>query len=261
MLLTCLVPGLGHLYAGRYGRAAGVTALGLAAYPILVAFISRAPLGLLQAALPILLALGALGWAARDAGRVARAGLADHRPSGIVLTAVGVALFLASDLTRSATRLHVAEAFRIPGGAMEPSVLPGDYLYAVPLRRARIDRGAPVIYRADGQTRLHRVAGLPGDTVAVEGGRLIRNGRRVAEAYTRTEPVPPGEPTRWGPVVVPSSHVVVLGDNRWMSEDSRAFGPVPLDSVLRRPTRVYFSRDPETGGVRWERTGRAVGAY
>jgi hypothetical protein len=37
-----------------------------------------------------------------------------------------------------------------------------------------------------------------------------------------------------------------------------AFGPVPLDRVVKRPTRVYFSRDPATGAVRWGRAGQGI---
>ncbi len=64
---------------------------------------------------------------------------------------------------------------------------------------------------------------------------------------------------REGPVVVPAGHAFMLGDNRDSSEDSRAYGAVPLYSIRQRPARVYFSRDPATGAIRWERAGRAIG--
>ncbi len=263
-----LSPGLGHVYAGAPGRGAVLAGLTLAAVPLLASIMSRAPLGPAQGALPILAGVAWYAWVVRDAGRRARQAPAPRAGRVIrwlALAGAFVAASLASEAVRGWTRAHVAEAFRIPGGAMAPTVLAGDWLYAVPLARHEVARGLPVVYRAGGRRLLHRVAGLPGDTVAVVDGRLVRNGRPVPEPYAVLAPPPGLSASALGPVgvdapvVVPPGHVFVLGDNRWGSEDSRAFGPVPLDSVVKRPTRVYFSRDAGTGAVRWDRAGRAVG--
>ena len=63
----------------------------------------------------------------------------------------------------------------------------------------------------------------------------------------------------WGPLVVPGGMYFVLGDNRAMSLDSRFRGFVPADQVIGRVHRTMFSRDPETGRIRWRRLGKAVG--
>jgi len=57
---------------------------------------------------------------------------------------------------------------------------------------------------------------------------------------------------------VPAGNYFVLGDNRGESADSRYFGFVAADSIVQRPTVVYFSRDPQTHSVRWSRIGIRV---
>jgi hypothetical protein len=59
-------------------------------------------------------------------------------------------------------------------------------------------------------------------------------------------------------VAVPTNQYFVLGDNRSNSLDSRFFGFVPRDSIVGRPTTVYFSQDTATHTVRWECIGRSV---
>ncbi|BDP40733.1 signal peptidase I [Deinococcus aetherius] len=72
---------------------------------------------------------------------------------------------------------------------------------------------------------IKRVLGLPGDTVAITDGRVIVNGRAIAESYVNG-----GVLTDQPPLRVPPGKVWVLGDNRLVGEslDSRAYGPVDL---------------------------------
>jgi signal peptidase I len=135
-----------------------------------------------------------------------------------------------------------------------------------------------------------RLVGMPGDTLAMEDGKLVRNGQVVREQYVvHTDPGmdPSGEEFRWqrdhlvktaqaftgyhpsrnnwGPIVVPQRHYFMLGDNRDNSLDSRYWGFVP-DSLIRgRPLVVYYSFQPDSGvhtawlsRVRWHRLGSRV---
>jgi signal peptidase I len=45
----------------------------------------------------------------------------------------------------------------------------------------------------------------------------------------------------------------MMGDNRHGSLDSRFWGFVPEDHIVGKASFVWFSVDPNGGGVRWER--------
>jgi signal peptidase I len=97
-----------------------------------------------------------------------------------------------------------------------------------------------------------RVVGLPGETVEVDGDRLLLNGKEVSREKIRSEgeldiyrelcdgatydvaygpTLPPAIPTSVT-VTVPRDSLFVLGDNRHNAVDSRSFGPVPFASVV-----------------------------
>lgn len=113
-----------------------------------------------------------------------------------------------------------------------------------------------------------RLIGTPGDTLEMRGGVVYRNAVRLDEPYTtpvdlrRTEnpvlrarmrewqvehfagPVPPRyvpDMHDWGPVVVPTDSLFVLGDNRDDSLDGRYWGFLPRRNVRGHPMLVYYS--------------------
>ena len=97
-------------------------------------------------------------------------------------------------------RTFLVEAFRIPSGSMENTLLVGDFLFVnkalygaeVPLSHRHLPavreprRGELVIFDSveePGRTLVKRLVGLPGDTVAMRHGTLFRDGRAVDEPY------------------------------------------------------------------------------
>jgi signal peptidase I len=83
-------------------------------------------------------------------------------------------------------------------------------------------------------TSLKRVVGLPGDTIAIREGRVIRNGQPEAEPPIlpcgKDEKVECEFPT---PITVPAGHYYVMADSRGLpKEDSRIFGAVPQEYIL-----------------------------
>ena len=60
------------------------------------------------------------------------------------------------------------------------------------------------------------------------------------------EPRIPAAQVAMAPVRIPSGRVFVIGDNRPNSNDSRAFGPVPVDDLLGRVWLRYWPLDEFT---------------
>ena len=93
-----------------------------------------------------------------------------------------------------------------------------------------------VVERPEGEESLiKRVVALPGEEIQVRDGRALVDGRPAEEPWV----------TNFGgrdylPAVVPPGHVFVLGDNRPVSYDSRAIGPVPVASIRGRAWLVYW---------------------
>ena len=156
----------------------------------------------------------------------------------------------------------VLRPYNVPTSAMSPAARPGDHILAEGLsyRFGKVKRGDIIAFETDhipGATRtgpptifLKRVAGLPGERVRIESGKLYINDAAVAltncaggihhanvgnfssPAYTAT---------------VPARHYFVLGDTSTNSFDSRFWGFVPRDAILGR---AFFRYAPLS---RWGR--------
>ncbi|MBX7255797.1 MAG: signal peptidase I [Candidatus Hydrogenedentes bacterium] len=109
-----------------------------------------------------------------------------------------------------------AVPFKVPSRSMEPTLLPGDYLFATP--EEYYHRGDIIVLRdptQKGAYLVKRLVGLPGDTISEDNGYLSINGKYASEPYLF-------EPVNYVlvPVTVPENEILVLGDNRNESEDS-----------------------------------------
>jgi signal peptidase I len=167
--------------------------------------------------------------------------LAVPRPgAGARLRSVLLWLLLALVLgTAVGGRLGVAQPLRIVTGSMTPTLVPGEHVLATRLGRTDGDwRRGDLAVIHDGKVLLvKRVVGVAHDRVALRDGRLWRNGHPVREPWSDPRRI---DGVYYGPVTVPAGHVLVMGDNRRESRDSRVFGPVPVGELRGRVVGVLW---------------------
>ena len=270
-LLGFVWPGVGYLYAGHGIRGVLLLLLlpvvesGILLLAVLI------PMAVVCVAIPAAITLALHVLFARDAARAAR-GFPANRPvprfsrwysclAAVVLGAGPNVLWV------HAYRTTFVEAFKIPTGAMKPTILIGDHLLVVKwaygwrdpvLGRLisevnRPKRGELLVFRfPEDRSRafIKRCIGLPGETVEVRGTAVLVGGRPLKESYVQfleapfasdleLEQADPG--VSWGPQTVPADMYFVLGDNRDNSLDSRFWGFVPQEDLLGRAAVVYWS--------------------
>ena len=140
--------------------------------------------------------------------------------------------------------------------------------------------------RASPELRLEkfvkRVVGLAGDAIDVTRDELRINGALVARRALGADVEPtsgrelalyeetldgahysvaemPGQEFRLFPgTTVEKNRFFVLGDNRDNANDSRYSGTIHRSDLVGVVSHIYFSRDPSTKEIRWERIGRVV---
>ncbi len=176
------------------------------------------------------------------------------------------------------------QAYVIPSGSMQNSLLIGDHLlvdrlvYAPPgsisshlLPYRDVRRGDVIVFTSPVEplTLVKRAIGVPGDHIRLMDKRLVLNGKPVDEPYTlhidpRMDPYRdnfPSDPPLGlqprasemlaknvvnGELVVPPGFVFAMGDNRENSNDSRYIGLIPRENIIGTPVVIYWSFDAPT---------------
>jgi signal peptidase I len=151
----------------------------------------------------------------------------------------------------------VAQPFSVEGPSMETTLETGEYLlidkltphWAAYARGDVVVLEPPAAYAGSrGVPFIKRVIGLPGDRVQLKDGKVYVNGAELDEPYVyrdagggsqATDPMP-GGPSEW---VVPADDLLVMGDHRQQSADSRAFGPIAISTVVGRAWLRYWPFD------------------
>jgi signal peptidase I len=163
----------------------------------------------------------------------------------------------------------VVQAFQIPTGSMEPTLLIGDFLlvnkliYSDPqfsleraiLPRRDIRRHDIIVFKYPNDLTkdyVKRVIALEGEKIEIKDKQVYINDQPIPESYkvhsdsqifTKNGYYHYDDTIRdnFGPVVVPPGHLFVMGDNRDNSLDSRYWHFLPLSYIRGKPWIIYFS--------------------
>ena len=137
--------------------------------------------------------------------------------------------------------VFVGQATRVEGQSMEPNLHSEQRLVVEKLsyRFHGPQRFDIVVLKMPSQGEellIKRVIGLPGETVEIRDGQVYVDGNLLTEPFT-DQSTHPGRDNKF---TVPPLHIYVMGDNRDRSNDSRSFGPVPIDDVIGRAWLSYW---------------------
>ena len=172
----------------------------------------------------------------------------------IAVVAIGLALVIQAFLVKP---------YRIPSPSMTDTLQIGDRVLVnrVVYHLRDLGRGDIVVFRYPLNTSvvfIKRVVGLPGDELLARDGKLYVNGVAQDEPYIhktngqtdQTNPAGAISGTTmshpWSlekEYTVPDEHFFVMGDNRLDSDDSRVWGPVPMDDLIGEAFFIYWPLD------------------
>jgi signal peptidase I len=140
--------------------------------------------------------------------------------------------------------VFIYQPVKVEGMSMMPGLTDQERIfinkYEYKLSADAIRRGDLVVFhfpRDVSQSYIKRVVGLPGDSVEIDHGKVLVNGRSLDEPYVpdeyRDQLSLPKES-------VPPGHYFVLGDHRNSSSDSRMWGFVDRAEIYGKAVFVYW---------------------
>jgi signal peptidase I len=180
-------------------------------------------------------------------------------------------------------RTFVVQAFKIPSGSMEDTLLIGDHLLVnkfiyglnLPFSDEPVlsirdpERGDIIVFEFPEDKDksyfkrrdfIKRVIGKPGDTVEIRNKNVFINGQRyqTPEAVFKDGNMTVGPRDNMQPITVPQDKYFVMGDNRDRSYDSRFWRFVDRSAIKGLAFIKYWSWNSEKFMPRWNRIGRTI---
>lgn len=125
------------------------------------------------------------------------------------------------------------------GMGMFPAIEDGDLVLVYRLHKD-YRKGDVVMYSIDGDRLLGRIIALEDDRIMMDDtGTLVVNGNQEGGEIMYPTYAKPG--TEY-PFSVPEDTLYVLGDYRTQTEDSRDFGPIPMDDIQGKVITIVRRR-------------------
>ena len=149
--------------------------------------------------------------------------------------------------------VFIYQPVKVEGTSMMPGLLDQERIFINKFTYrfgiGNIQRGDTVVFWFPmdvSKSYIKRVIGLPGDTIEIDRGEVIVNGRALSEDYVQPEyrDYQSHPRVRLGP-----DEFYVLGDHRNSSNDSRSWGSVPRQNIYGKAVFVYWPLD-QMGRVR-----------
>ncbi len=180
-------------------------------------------------------------------------------------------------------RTFFFQAFKIPSGSMEDTLLIGDHLLVnkfiygtqlpfvedaiLPLRDPQ--RGDIIVFEFpedkgksyfDRRDFIKRVIGVPGDKIEIRSKNVFINGERylTPEAVYKDGALAAGPRDNMAAITVPPNKFFVMGDNRDRSYDSRFWKFVDRSTIKGLAFIKYWSWDRDKFMPRWGRIGGLI---
>ena len=197
--------------------------------------------------------------------------------------AIFIALLLALFI-----RTFVIQAFKIPSGSMEETLLIGDHILVskfaygthipneIPILNIKLfddiilfptlpERGDIIVFKYpkdESRDFIKRVIGIPGDLLEVKHQKVFINAKPYIDPFARHIEAPSNSPLvprdDFGPVLIPDGHLFMMGDNRENSQDSRYWGFLDVSKVRGKALMIYWSWNQLENWVRFERFGKIL---
>jgi signal peptidase I len=196
-----------------------------------------------------------------------------------ILIALLLALFI---------RTFFVQAFKIPSGSMEETLLIGDHILVskfaygthvpneIPFLNIKLfddiiffpkqpERGDIIVFKYPKDEKrdfIKRVIGIPGDLLEVRHQKVFINGKPYEDRHARHTESPSDSSLvprdDFGPVLVPDNHLFMMGDNRENSQDSRYWGFLDINKVRGKALMIYWSWNQLESWVRFDRFGKIL---
>jgi signal peptidase I len=183
-----------------------------------------------------------------------------------VATIISGALFIGIAIS---TRVFAFEPFSSASGSMVPTIQIGDQVIANKLvyRIREPARGDIVIFKSPLDRHrygIKRVVAVAGDSIEIRDKTVFINDRPIDDPWGHhlaPQIIPQsgdevGKRDNLAPIVLPPETYFLLGDNRNESKDSRDWGAIKREDIKGKVSVIYWSKDRDAGGIRWERIGK-----